>query len=326
MVIGLRLGFSLGSLLSVDEILDCAKVLKQYSPDSIWVPETWGMECGTMLAAVSQIAREPKIGSSIINIYSRTPSLIAMSAATLDLLSHGRLILGLGTSSKAIVEEWHGLEFMEPLQRMRECVEIIRRILAGNKVNYDGKIFKIRNFGLLIKPLRMSVPIYLAAVNEKMVDLAWEMGDGVIFYLRPRNELQKTITRMHNRKRIDVACQIITCVSDDLEKALTRAKKTISFYVAVGKTYRDFLSMNGFRKETEAIFSEYGRSGLGGIHDLVPDSMVESLALCGTPAEIPAKLKRFSEAGIDLPIIQFNPIGDVAGSFRTLAASLKGEI
>lgn len=325
-MIDVRLGFSLGSLLSVNEILDCAKVLKSYRPDSIWVPETWGMDCGTVLGAVSQIATEPKIGSSIINIYSRTPSLIAMAAATLDTISNGRMILGLGTSSKAIVEEWHGLEFKRPVQRMRECVDIIRMALSGGKVTYSGEIFRLRNFSLLVSPIRPAIPIYIAAINKKMVDLAWHAGDGVIFYLRPRNELQNTITRMNRGKKIDVACQIITCVSDDLEKAVTRAKKTIAFYVSVGTVYRDFLAMNGYRKETEEIFSEYQKSGLGDTHRFVPDSMVESLALCGTPNEVPKKIKRFSDAGVDLPIIQFNPIGRVRESFGMLVKSLGGEI
>ncbi|HJU13860.1 MAG TPA: LLM class flavin-dependent oxidoreductase [Candidatus Nitrosotalea sp.] len=322
----MRIGFSLGSLLSVNEILDCARVLNNYNPDSIWVPETWGMDCSPMLASISQIATRPKIGSSIINIYSRTPALIAMSAATLDLLSNGRFMLGLGTSSEAIVEEWHGLEFEEPLQRMSEYVEVIKKALSGKKIIHDGKFFHLRNFALLIKPVRASVPIYIAAINQKMVELAWSVGDGVIFYLRPIDEMQNTITRMTEKKRIDVACQLITCVSDDLDEALARAKKTISFYVSVGKIYREFLAKNGFSKETEEIFDEYKKSGLGRTHNFVPDSMVESLALCGTPGEIPKKLRRFTAAGIDLPIIQFNPIGDVAKSFKTLLASLEGEM
>lgn len=322
----MRIGFSLGSLLSVNEILDCARVLKNHNPDSIWVPETWGMDCVPVLASVSQIATRPRIGSSIINIYSRTPSLIAMSAATLDLLSNGRFILGLGTSSKAIVEEWHGLGFDEPPQRMAEYVEVIRKVLTGKKVTHDGTFFHLKNFALLIKPVRTSVPIYIAAINQKMVDLAWSAGDGVIFYLRPLGEMQNTITRMQQKKRIDVACQLITCVSDDLEEALVRAKKTISFYVSVGSIYREFLAKNGFRKETEAIFDEYKKSGLGGTHNFVTDSMVESLALCGTPHEIPKKLEKFSAAGIDLPIIQFNPIGNVSESFQVLVKSLGGEL
>ncbi|TRZ79143.1 MAG: LLM class flavin-dependent oxidoreductase, partial [Nitrosopumilales archaeon] len=122
----MRLGFSLGSLLSVEEIFDCATVLNSYSPDSIWIPETWGMDCGSILSSISNISKKPQLGSSIINIYSRSPALIAMSAVTIDTLSNGRFILGLGTSSRPIVEDWHGLEFKNPLQRMREYVNIIR--------------------------------------------------------------------------------------------------------------------------------------------------------------------------------------------------------
>ncbi|MGI0060195.1 MAG: LLM class flavin-dependent oxidoreductase, partial [Nitrosotalea sp.] len=115
----MRLGFSLGSLLSVKEILDCTKVLSNHHVDSIWIPETWGMDCCSILSQVANIANKPKLGSSIINIYSRSPALTAMSAVTLDVISGGRFILGLGTSSKPIVEDWHGVEFTKPLQRMR---------------------------------------------------------------------------------------------------------------------------------------------------------------------------------------------------------------
>src|SRR5690349_4490417 len=191
----MRIGYSLGSLLSIDEVLNCSRILSKYNPDSVWIPETWGMEGLSTLATISQIVKNSKIGSSIINIYSRTPSLIAMGAATLDTLSNGRLILGLGTSSESIVQEWHGVEFNQPVQRMREYVEIIRLIMSGNKLNYDGKLFHLKNFTLLVKPPRKHIPIYLAAINQKMVELTWEMADGVIFYLRPISELQKTIQK-----------------------------------------------------------------------------------------------------------------------------------
>src|SRR3989304_5840459 len=131
----MRLAYSLGSLLSVNEIVECSKTLSNYNPDSIWIPETWGMENFSMLSTVSQIAKTPRIGSSIINIYSRSPALIAMGAVTIDTLSNGRLILGLGTSSESIVNEWHGLKFEKPVQRMREYVDIIRSVMSGNKVN-----------------------------------------------------------------------------------------------------------------------------------------------------------------------------------------------
>jgi len=317
----MRLAYSLGSLLTINQILDCATHLSKYDPDSIWIPETWGMENFSMLSMVSQKATSPKIGSSIINIYSRSPALIAMGAATVDTISNSRLILGLGTSSTQIVEDFHGYQFENPISRMREYVKIIRLILSRKQVNYNGNFFKLKNFSLLIKPPRDSIPIYLAAVNEKMVQLSWEIADGVIFYLRSISELKKTIQKMQEKKEIDVACQIITCVSHDSQKAIDRAKQTLAFYISIGKIYREFLAKNGFQKETEEIFQEFKRSGFKVIHELVPDSMLDSLTICGTPEECLKKFKKFADTGLTLPIIQFNPIDNVNESFALLTST-----
>ena len=317
----MRLAYSLGSLLSVDQILDCASHLSKYHPDTIWIPETWGMENFSMLSMVSQKVNSPKIGSSIINIYSRSPSLMAMGAATVDTISNGRLVLGLGTSSMPIVEDFHGMKFEKPVSRMREYVEIIRLVLSGKQVNYDGNFFKLKNFSLLIKPLRNSIPIYLAAVNQKMVELTWEIADGVIFYLRPISELKNTIEKMQNKKKIDVSCQLITCVSKDSQKAIDRARKTLAFYISVGEIYRNFLAKNGFQNETEEIFQEFEKSGLEHIHEFVSDSMIESLTICGNPQECLTKLNKFKDTGLDLPILQFNPIDDVKESFSLLTST-----
>ena len=317
----MRLAYSLGSLLTINQILDCATHLSKYDPDSIWIPETWGMENFSMLSMVSQKTTSPKIGSSIINIYSRSPALIAMGAATVDTISNSRLILGLGTSSTQIVEDFHGYQFENPISRMREYVKIIRLLLSRKQVSYDGNFFKLKNFSLLIKPPRDSIPIYLAAVNEKMVQLSWEIADGVIFYLRSISELKKTIQKMQEKKEIDVACQIITCVSHDSQKAIDRAKQTLAFYISIGKIYREFLAKNGFQKEIEEIFQEFKRSGFKVIHELVPDSMLDSLTICGTPEECIKKFKKFANTGLTLPIIQFNPIDNVAESFALLTST-----
>ena len=314
----MRIACSLGSLLSVNQVLECSEILSKTNVDTIWIPETWGMENFSMLSAVSNKTTTQKIGSSIINIYSRSPSLIAMGAATVDSLLDGRLILGLGTSSLPIVETFHGYKFEKPVQRMREYVKIIRLVLSGKEINYSGEIFDLKNFTLLIKPKRELIPIYLAAVNQKMVDLTWDIGDGVIFYLRPLNEMKETITKMQSKKEIDVTCQIITCVAEDSNTAIVRAKKTLAFYVSVGKVYREFLAINGFKNETSNIFDEFKKSGLKSIHELVTDSMLESLCIAGAPEECIKQLQNFYETGIDLPIIQFNPVGDTSESFELL--------
>jgi alkanesulfonate monooxygenase SsuD/methylene tetrahydromethanopterin reductase-like flavin-dependent oxidoreductase (luciferase family) len=306
-------------------VLECSKIISKTNVDTIWVPETWGMENFSMLSAISHKTTTQKIGSSIINIYSRSPAIIAMGSATIDTLSDGRLILGLGTSSLPLVETFHGYKFEKPVQRMKEYVEIIRLILSGKQVNYTGEIFNLKNFTLLLKPKRESIPIYLAAVNQKMVDLTWSIGDGVIFYLRPLNEMKKTITKMQSKKKINVTCQIITSIAEDSDIAINRAKKTLAFYISVGKIYREFLANNGFKNETLNIFDEFKKSGLKSNHELVTDSMLQSLCISGNPDECKKQLQNFRETGIDLPIIQFNPIGDVSESFKLLKKTFLNE-
>ena len=321
----MRIACSLGSLLSVEQVIECTKMISETKIDSIWIPETWGMENFSMLGAVSSETKTQKIGSSIINIYSRSPSTISMGAATTDILSNGRLILGLGTSSVPIVEDFHGEKFETPVQRMREYVEIIRLSLSKKQINYSGKIFNLKNFTLLIEPKRQSIPIYLAAINQKMVNLTWELGDGVIFYLRPLDEMKKTISKMQSERKIDVACQIITSISNNSEDAIQRAKKTLAFYISVGKIYREFLSSNGFKNETNNIFEEFKKSGFKSNHELVTDSMLNSLCISGSPEDTKSQLEKFRDAGVDLPIIQFNPIGDTTESFSLLKKTLLDE-
>ena len=310
----MKLSYSLGSLLSIEDLLHCAEKTAKTKPDTVWVPETWGMENFAMLSAVSARTKS-KIGSSIINIYSRSPSLIAMGAATIDTISNQRLTLGLGTSSVPIIQGLHGYIFEKPLRRMKETVEIIRLALSGKKIDYTGEIFSLRGFTLLVKPPRQHIPIYIAAINQKMTELTWAIGDGVIFYLRPITEMKQTIAKMQKKRTIDVACQLITSVSEDGDLAKERVRKTLAFYISVGEIYRKFLAENGFKKETDNIYQEYLESGLKSNHEQIPDSMLESLTISGSPQECKKQLRRFYDAGITHPIIQFNPSGEVGKSF-----------
>ena len=320
-----RLSYSLGSLLSIEEVLECSQKLNEIKPEVEWIPETWGMENFSMLGLASKENIFSKMGSSIINIYSRSPSLIAMGASTIDTISNGRLILGLGTSSVPIVENFHGNSFDTPVQRMKEYVEIIRLALQGEKINYSGKIFTLKDFSLLTKPIRKEIPIYLAAINQKMVEMTWDIADGVIFYLRPKNEMKETISKMQKKKKIDTTLQIITCIHEDEEKARNRAKKTLSFYIAVGKIYREFLQSTGYSDEVKIINEEYKKNGLDGLQEFVPEKMLDDLCIAGTSATAVKKLDAFRDVGIDLPIIQFNPIGNVKESFELLTKTFSGE-
>ncbi|MCY1156982.1 MAG: mer, partial [Nitrososphaera sp.] len=181
-----KLGYSLGPLLSMREILLCAKMAdQQENVDSLWVPESWGRESFATLGAISQVTRKVSLGTSIINIYSRTPAIVAMAATTLDMLSNNRTIIGLGASTAAIVENWHGLKFNRPASRMKEYIECLRLMTRGEKVKYNGEFFQINNFKILHQPQRANIPIFMAAVNKKMVSMASKLADGILLYLRP---------------------------------------------------------------------------------------------------------------------------------------------
>jgi probable F420-dependent oxidoreductase len=318
----MRVGFSLGPLLSMDEVVKCA-ALADGRADSVWVPESWGRESFATLGAVAQATKKVRLGTSIISIFSRTPATIAMGAATLDALSNGRSIIGLGTSTEAIVEGWHGVKFAKPVSRMKEYVECIRLMTSGEKVSYSGEFFKVSNFKMLNAPKRQ-VPIFLAAVNKRMLALAAEKADGVILYLRPLQELKKTVAELRETagSKFEIALSLICAVSDsEPEKAKERAAKTLAFYIAVGKYYRNFLAENGYRREVQMITEAYQKNGGDAAGKQVPQEMLEALAVCGTKKECQGALARFASAGVTLPILQVNPVEGAESSFREMLST-----
>src|ERR687893_852736 len=315
-----KLGFSLGPLLSTREILLCAKMADpRENVDSLWVPESWGRESFSTLGAISQITKKVRLGTSIVSIYSRTPATVAMAATTLDTLSDKRTIIGLGASTAAIVENWHGLKFIRPACRMKEYIECLRLMTRGEKVKYNGEFFQINNFKILHQPQRANIPIFMAAVNKKMVSMASKLADGILLYLRPLEELKKTAIELKQAtkgKSFEIACSFICAISNkEPEKARARAATTLAFYIAVGKYYSKFLADNGFNIEVEEITAEYRKAGADSAAKYVSDRMLSSLVICGSSEECRESLSKFLSTGITLPIIQFNPIGDSESSF-----------
>lgn len=321
-----KLGYSLGPLLSMREILLCAKMAdQQENVDSLWVPESWGRESFATLGAISQVTRKVSLGTSIINIYSRTPAIVAMAATTLDMLSDNRTIIGLGASTAAIVENWHGLKFNRPASRMKEYIECLRLMTRGEKVKYNGEFFQINNFKILHQPQRANIPIFMAAVNKKMVSMASKLADGILLYLRPLEELKRTTTELKQAtkgKSFEIACSFICAMSNkEPEKARARAATTLAFYIAVGEYYSKFLADNGFKIEVEEISAEYRKAGADNAAKYVSDRMLSSLVICGSSEECRESLSKFLSTGITLPIIQFNPIGDSESSFKEMLSA-----
>lgn len=328
---GIKTGYSLGTLLSIDEILRFSRLANDYkNVHSLWVPETWGREAFSTLGAISQVAQGPKLGTAILNIYSRTPSTIAMGGITLDFLSGNRTLLGLGVSTSAIIEDWHGLTFDKPLARMREMVTLLRLIWAGKSVSFEGDFFKVSNFKLLHPPRRSSIPIFLAAVNPLMIALSLSVAEGLLLYLRPFDELRSTVQRIRRDiiRPFELASAFICSISDAFpDKARMRAAKTLAFYISVGAYYRKLISSCGFADETEAIVEEYNKRGLDAASKIVSDKLLDEIAICGDSEQGRRSLQRFISSGITLSILQINPVEgeDTQKSFIKLLETFSNE-
>jgi 5,10-methylenetetrahydromethanopterin reductase len=321
------IGYNPGSLLSMEEVLSFSKLAdKCKNVDSLWVPESWGREAFASLGAISQITSRVRIGTSVVSTFARTPATVAMAATTLDLLSNNRTVIGLGVSTEAIVERWHGISFSKPLQRIQEYVECLRQMMRGEKVNYSGKYYNIQNFKLLYAPPRPYIPIFMAALNKKMISLSCVIADGVLLYLRPLEELKSTVLNIKSAikqdRKFEIACVFIGALSNkEPEKARQRAAKTLAFYIAVGKYYNEFLFKNGFSLEVQRITEEYKFQGLDAASKCVPERMLDSLTISGNSEQCIRAMQRFSSCGISLPIIQINPVGDPETSFREMLST-----
>ncbi len=323
-----RIGYNPGSLLSMKEVLLFSKLAdRTMDVDSLWVPESWGREAFSTLGAISQITNRVRIGTSVVSAFARTPATVAMAATTLDLLSDNRTVIGLGVSTEAIVEKWHGIKFSKPLQRMQEYVDCLRQMITGENVDYSGTFFNVQNFKLLYKPPRRFIPILMAALNKKMIALSCAIADGVLLYLRPLEELRRTVAHIKSAtknldRQFEIACVFIGAVSNkEPEKARQRAAKTLAFYIAVGKYYNEFLSTNGFAREVHRITEEYRFNGLDAATKYVSEEMLDSLTISGNSEQCIHSIRRFYSCGISLPIIQVNPVGDAETSFKEMLST-----
>ena len=175
-----RLGICFSGGPNATEIVNCVKLAEELGYESAWVAEGHGGDQFAILAACATATSRILLGTSITSAFVRSAPTIAMAAATVDQLSGGRFILGIGSSHKVQVGPEHGMVYTKPLTRVRETVELVRALLADGDVNYQGETVKVEKFELWFTPHRKRLPIYLSAVFPKMTELTGEIGDGLI--------------------------------------------------------------------------------------------------------------------------------------------------
>ncbi len=281
--------------------------------DSFWLPEAWGYEIFSLLTEIALKTKRIKLGTAIINVYSRSPGLIAMSAATLDEISEGRFILGIGASGQRVVEGFHGHEFKKPLTQVRDVIRVVRALLAGEKLTKaDAKLNDYRPFELAMTPTRPNIPIYVAALKENSIRSIGEMADGWMPIFWPYQEIQqgkKWIAEGAAKAARDpsevVTAPFTSVIPMDAASAALIAKEIIAFYIGgMGDYYIELLSGFGFAEDCKRIDGLYkNKSTRAEAKNAVTDEIMDALAIAGDPQYCIEELKRRRGFGIDLPIL-----------------------
>ena len=293
--------------------LRAAQLADDLGYDSFWVPEAWGYEISTLLTEMAIATKKIKLGTGILNVFSRSPGLIAMTAATVDEISEGRLILGIGTSGKNVIEGFHARKFDKPLTQTRDVIKIIRTLLAGGKLtDAHAEAAEYRPFKLEMKPLRTAIPIYVAALKPKAIESIGELADGWIPTFWPYERLQdgRKLIEAGAAKAGRDASQIVTAPFTTVlplghEAGVTMAKQIISFYLGgMGDYYVELLSGFGFADDCKRVVELYqDKNTRAQAAAAVPDKMIEALTISGDPKQCIDELRRRRSFGIDLPIL-----------------------
>ncbi len=305
------------------ELIALAQEAERLGYESAWAAEAWGTDVVTVLSWLAATTSKLKVGAAIMQIPARTPAATAMAAATLDLMSGGRFLLGLGTSGPQVAEGWHGQPWGKPLRKTREYVEIVRSALRREPVEHHGEHYDVPFQGtgatglgiplkLMLRPLRADIPIYLAAMGPKNVALAAEIADGwLAFLLSPERfadafepSLREGFARGgRDRGAFDIAAGVPVAVVDDVAAGIEALKPMLALYVggmgARGRNfYNSLVSRYGYETEARRVQDLY----LDGKHRdaaaAVPDALVDEVALVGPRERIADRLAAWRECGV----------------------------
>ena len=321
-----------GSGANDDDLITVAKLADQLGYDTFFTGESWGRDALTILTAVACHTTNLRVGTGILPVFSRTPSLIAQSIASLDLISNGRATLGLGTSGKIVVEEWHGLPFDRPLDRTREYIEIIRQALSGAAVNYQGDFFELSRFRLGAAPVQNRIPIYLASLGPKNLELTGRLADGwlpIWIHHRRLSELKEPIATAaaeagRDISQITVAPQTMCYTTEDsqeLEEVKGQVRGHMAYYIAgMGRYYYDLFCRSGFQTEADAVREAWAARDRSKAAGAVSDQMLDGISILGDAATCRSRLDRLRKSGADMPVVAFPHGSSMEGIKRTLEA------
>ena len=311
----MKLGLTLGYWgAQPSDPIDLVLEAERLGYDSAWTAEAYGSDAFSPLCWLGARTSRIKLGTAVVQLSARTPACVAMTAATIDHLSNGRLILGLGVSGPQVVEGWYGQPFPRPLERTREYIEIIRRILRREEpLEFQGKQYQVpfpggtgmgKPLRLIVHPLRSDIPIYMGAEGPKNVALATEIADGwlPIFYSPYRTEMYRE-SLAGIRKGFEIACPVTVVLNDDVEQALSMVKLYLSFYIGgMGAPQQNFhlklIRRMGFEAEAEKVQALFMEGKRQEAQAAVPDALADEISLVGPAERIRDRLSAWRESPV----------------------------
>lgn len=326
-----RIGITIGLENNpIQEVLELCAAAERAGYSDAWSAEVGGADGFSPLAALAMRSSSLRLGTAIVPAFTRPPALLAMSAATLQNLSGGRFVLGVGTSSRIIVERWMGGRFERPLTRLRDYLQILRAALDGEKVSYDGATTRVKDFRLTLDP-GAPVPIYLAALGPAACRLAGEIADGVIFFLKTPEGVRRALGWVAEGARaagrdpgeLDCVIRLPVALDEDPEALEVLLRRTLVTY-AIVDVYNRSLAAQGFADESRSIATAWGAGDRAGALQAVTREMLEQLFVFGSEEEVRRKLKNFRAVGVRTPVllptsVAPDPAGNIARVVHALA-------
>jgi F420-dependent oxidoreductase-like protein len=316
-----------------DEQIELARQADRAGLDSVWVAEAWGQDAVSVLGHLSAVTERIDLGSGLMQIPARSPAMTAMTAATLDTLSHGRFRLGLGVSGPQVSEGWHGVPFARPLARTREYVEIVRRALARDDVlEYRGEEFRLpvypdglgKPLKLMVHPPRERIPIYLGAIGPRAVAQAAEIADGWLPFMFTPDTAAELLAPFEGTD-VDVSPVVMACVDGDPERARDLARPWLTIYLGgMGAGGKNFYVETAERFGQGAVAREVQRLFLAGDRAAaaaaLSPGLIEALAICCRPGALDEHLAAYERAGAHTLLVM--PFGDRAAIVDELGAAV----
>ncbi len=333
-----RAGLTLGTRQDVDDGETVALVTRadELGYDTVWTGEAWGRDVFTVLTMIACHTRNLRVGTGIATVFSRTPAMIAQSIASLDIVSRGRAVLGLGTSGRRVVEGWHGVSYQRPLERTAEYIRIIRLALSGQRVDFEGEMFRLARFRLPFMPVRTNIPIYVASLGPRNLALTGELADGWLptwvhlDHLPGMKDEVRAGAEGAGRTidQVSTAPYILCHVARDSEE-MDRGRRLVGGHMAyyiggMGDYYHRLFSRYGYRDECDRIRGAWRSGDRALAASLVSDDMLDKVAVLGDADECRAKLDAYRAAGADVPVVSFPHGCSPDEAMRTLEALAPG--